>query len=278
MLGLHVFAGVVIGWCGLLMGLSPALCQEKELLMVTLEHPPHSFRADGNVTGASTEMLQGILTKMGYTPRFELLPWQRAQVMIENGEAAGIYTYTQTPQRLAAAYYSNPVSFTSDVLFKRKSDTISWKTFADLRPFRVGANDRYNYPVDFLEAANRGEFALDYVYGENANLQNLRKLKSKRIDLFICNPDVCRFIIKTKEPEFNDLDYIETLVAPLRTFHIGFSKKWPNSKRVRDEFNKYFDEYMKSGELKRIYDSYGMKLDYSKLGSNGTSFIDKSAE
>jgi ABC-type amino acid transport substrate-binding protein len=109
-------------------------------------------------------------------------------------------------------------------------------------------------------------------------LQNLKKLKARRIDLFICNPDVCGFIIKTQAPEFDDLDYIETLVAPLRTFHVGFSKKWPNSKAIRDEFNKAFDEFLKSGELKQLYDDYGMKLDYSKLGSNGASLLDKNAE
>jgi ABC-type amino acid transport substrate-binding protein len=278
MLRPFLFAKILFGWCCLVLGIFPSLSQGTELLIVTLEHPPHSFLNNGKVTGASTEILQRILTKLGYMPVFELLPWQRAQLMIENREACGIYTYTQTPQRVAAAYYSNPVSFTSDVLFKRKSDVITWKTFADLRPYRVGASERYNYPPGFLEAAQRGEFTLEYVYGENANLQNLKKLKDKRIDLFICNPDVCGFIIKTKTPEFDDLDYIENFVAPLRTFHVGFSKKWPNSKQIRDEFNKQFDELLKSGELKEIYDSYGMKVDYTKLGSDGAHYLDKNIE
>jgi ABC-type amino acid transport substrate-binding protein len=278
MLRTRVLTAVVIGCCCLLAPGSSAWCHGTELLMVTLEHPPHSFSANGLVTGASTEMLQRILTRMGYAPVFQLLPWQRAQVMIENGEAAGIYTYTQTPERLAAAYYSNPVSFTSDVLFKRKSASITWKTLDDLKPYLVGASERYNYPKDFLEAARQGGFRLEYVYGENANLQNLRKLKAQRIDLFICNPDVCGFIIKSKAPEFDDLNYIETLVAPLRTFHVGFSKKWPNSKQIRDDFNRYFDEFLKSGELKKIYDSYGIKPDYAKLGSNGAYFVSKDAE
>jgi ABC-type amino acid transport substrate-binding protein len=274
----HVFAGAVIGCCCLLAGGIPARAQTQALPMVTLEHPPHSFSVDGKVTGASTEMLQRILTRMGYTPVFQIVPWQRAQAMIEEGEAAGIYTYTQTPSRMAAAYYSNPVSFTSDVLFKRKDVSITWKTFADLRSYRVGASERYNYPQGFLEAAKRGEFTLEYVYGENANLQNLRKLKAQRIDLFICNPDVCGFIIKASAPEFDDLDYVETLVAPLRTFHVGFSKKWPNSKQIRDTFNKYFDEFIERGELKKIYDEYGIRADYAKLGSNGKYFLEPNNE
>lgn len=272
-----LFTVRVIGWSMALAAL-PCFSQGENLLMVTLEHPPHSFSVHGKVTGASTELLQQVLTQMGYTPDFQILPWQRAQAMIETGEAAGIYTYTQTPQRLAAAYFSNPVSFTSDVLFKRKSDAVTWKSFADLRPYRVGASERYNYPIDFLEAAKRGEFALEYVYGENANLQNLKKLKERRIDLFICNPDVCGFIIKTKAPELDDLDHIPHLIAPLRSFHVGFSKKWPKARAIRDEFNNVFDEMLNSGKLRQIYDHYGMATDYTELGSKGIAYLDRNAE
>ncbi len=268
---------VTLGCCFPLVGMIPSVSHGKDLLMVTLEHPPHSFSADGEVTGASTEVLQRIFTQMGYTPIFRLLPWRRAQAMVENGDAAGIYTYTQTPQRLATAYYSHPVSFTRDVLFKRKHDTITWKTFADLMSYRVGASDEYNYPEKFLAAAQRGTFSLSYVYGVQANFLNLKRLQLQRIDLFICNPDVCGFIIKTHLPEFDNLDYIDVPVAPVRSFHVGFSKKWPGSRQIRDEFNLLFDVMLANGELKKIYDRYGMKPDYGQLGSKGAAFLGENA-
>jgi len=66
----HSFLGAAMGCCWLLIGVSVGWSQGTELLMVTLEHPPHSFEADGKVTGASTEMIERILTQMGYKPIF----------------------------------------------------------------------------------------------------------------------------------------------------------------------------------------------------------------
>jgi len=96
--------------------------------------------------------------------------------MIEEGTAAGFYTYSQTPARLTAAYYSKS-GFPLPVMFclNARTTSLPGKTFADLHPYRVGASERYNYPKDFLDAAQQGVFMLEYVYGENANLQNLRK-------------------------------------------------------------------------------------------------------
>ena len=67
----HSFLGAAMGCCWLLIGVSVGWSQGTELLMVTLEHPPHSFEADGMVTGASTEMIERILTQMGYKPIFQ---------------------------------------------------------------------------------------------------------------------------------------------------------------------------------------------------------------
>ncbi len=103
-------------------------------------------------------------------------------------------------------------------------------------------------------------------------------LRAGRTDLFICNPDVCGFIIKSHGPEFDGIDYINKILAPLRSFHVGFSKKLPNGRQIRDEFNELFDEVLASGRLKQIYDKYGMSPDYEKLGSKGAVYLDKNAE
>jgi polar amino acid transport system substrate-binding protein len=269
---LKVAAGIVGSFC-LVVYLSTLFSEARKLWMVTLDHPPHSFLQDEKVTGASTEVLQEILTQMGYVPFFQLLPWRRAQQMMEEGKADGIYSYSETPERKEVAYLSNPISLTSDVFYKRKNEVIHWEKLSDLRSYRIGACGGYNYPEEFLTAVRQGELAVEYVTGENSNLMNLRKLKMGRIDLLICNPDVCGFIILSHNPEFNSLDHTEKTVAPPRTFHVGFSKKLPDGKQIRDEFNRRFDEFLTDGRLKKIYDKYGMKPDYRLLGSPGRSAV-----
>ncbi|MFH1154789.1 MAG: transporter substrate-binding domain-containing protein [Pseudomonadota bacterium] len=249
--------------------LLPSLSFGEELLMVTFEHAPHHYTENGNVTGGCTDMLRQILTGMGHKPVFRSMPWMRAQEMLNRGDADGIYVYTQTRERLQTAYYSNPVSYITLTLFKRRCDAIQWNTLSDIRPYRVGASGGYHYPDTFLKAAENGDFTLDYVFNNTPNLRNLRKLVAKRIDLFICNPEVCGIIMKKYAPEFDDLDYIDKNVAPPMSLHVGFSKKLTNGRQIRDEFNKKFDEFLSSGQLKHIYDKYGMKPDYEKLGSKG---------
>lgn len=249
-----------------------------ELLMVTIEHPPNNFIQNGEVTGANTEMLRHVLTQMGHTPKFLLVPTKRALKMVEDGDAAGIYTYTQAPERLKAAYVSNPVAFISTVFFKRKSDNIQWNVLSDLHGYKIGGTGAYNYPKTFMDAVEKGELAIEYIFGENSNAQNLKKLVSGRIGLFICNPDVCGFTIKAHAPEFDGIDYIDKSVGPVKSFHVGFSKKLANGKQIRDEFNEKFDEILANGLLKQIYDKYGMKPDYDKLGSNGISFLENGAQ
>jgi ABC-type amino acid transport substrate-binding protein len=96
-----------------------------------------------------------------------------------------------------------------------------------------------------------------------------------RIDLLICNPDVCGFLILTHHPEFDLIDYTDKTIAPPRTFHVGFSKKLPDGEKIRDEFNRRLDEFLADGRLIKIYDRYGMKPDYRRLGSKGRLTADK---
>lgn len=223
-------------------------------------------------------MLRQILSLMGQKPVFQSMPWKRAQETFNKGNADGIYVYTKTPKRLEKAYYSNPVSYITLTLFKRKEDNINWNKLSDISPYKVGASGGFHYPDNFLNAAANGEFTLEYVFGEDPNLLNLRKLLFKRIDLFICNPDVCGLIIKKHTPEFEGIDYIDKNVAPPMSLHVGFSKKLTNGKQIRDEFNKRFDEFLDTGQLKQIYDKFGMKPDHEKLGSKASISFDKSPE
>jgi len=269
------FRNGIAGIICLLVCLSSPFSAPKKLRMVTLDHPPQSFLQNEKVTGASTEMLWEILSQMGYAPSFELLPWKRAQQMIEEGKADGIYSYSETQERMKIAYFSNPISFTSDVFFKKRDKTVRWEKLSDLRPYRIGASGGYNYPEEFLAAVHRGELTVEYVTSENSNLLNLRKLLLGRIDLLICNPDVCGFLSLTHRPEFDLIDYTDKTIAPPRTFHVGFSKRLPDGEKIRDEFNRWFDEFLADGRLKKIYDRYGMKPDYRRLGSKGRPAADK---
>lgn len=68
--------------------------------------------------------------------------------------------------------------------------------------------------------------------------QNLKKLQLGRIDLFICEFNACSYIIHANPAEFGGIDYIDNPVGPIRTFHVGFSKKHPEGKALQERFDK----------------------------------------
>ncbi len=258
--------------------LPSVLANSSELPMVTAEFPPFSYMESGKLTGASVEVVETILTQIGYTPKYIFETWTRSQWMIEAGKAAGVFTYTQNATRLKAAYYTNPISSVRDVFFKRKEDDITWNNYSDLANIRVGGSSGYNYWKGFLSAAKDNVFKSYFIVGKNPEKQNLGKLMLGRIDVLICEISSCNFLIKRHKPDFESINYIDKEIGPERSFHVGFSKKWPESKKIRDEFNLYFDKLLASGEVLRIYNKYGVKANFNILGYKGAHLLDKANE
>ncbi len=259
----------VIGF--LCLGLFSALSFSKDLPVVTYDFPPYNYFDDGKVQGASTQVIKTIFKQMGYKPTISSLPFKRAQRFIEEGEAAVIYTYTHSPARRKTAYLSNPVSYISGVFFKRKDDDISWREYKDLSALRIGASGGYYYPEPFIKAIKDNAIRASFVYRKNPDLVNLRMLSKGRNDVFICEVNVCGHLIRKYAPEFDNLDFIDKRTGSLRSFHVGFSKKWPGSKKLRDEFNLQLDKLIDNGYLKKLYKESGIITDFSLLGAKGKS-------
>ncbi len=251
------------------LGLFSALSFGKDLPVVTYDFPPYNYFEDGKVQGASTQLIKKIFMEIGYEPIISSLPFKRAQRFIDEGEAAVIYTYTHSPARRETAYLSNPVSYISGVFFKRKEDDISWREYSDLASLRIGASGGYYYPEPFIKAIKDNAIRASFVYRKNSDLINLRMLTNRRNDIFICEVNVCGHLIRKYAPEFDGLNFINKRTGSLRSFHVGFSKKWPGSEELRDEFNMQLDILIRNGYLKKLYEEFGIITDFSLLGSKG---------
>lgn len=239
----------------------------EKLPVVTYDFPPYNYLENGKLVGASTELIQYIFKKAGHSLSITSLPFKRAQRFVDEGEAAIIFTYTHSEQRREKAYLSNPVSYISGVFFKRKEDNITWKKYKDLATLRIGASGGYYYPEPFMKVIKDNHIRANFVYRKNSDLINLRMLSMGRTDVFICELNVCGFLINKYAPEFNKLDYINKRTGSLRSFHVGFSKMWPKSEILRNEFNAVLDKTLATGQLKSIFEKYGVIVDFELLGS-----------
>ena len=254
-------------WIFVLSGMTLSKEQPKELSAATYDFPPYNYLEGGKLVGASTELLAYIFKEMGYTLSIASLPFKRAQKFVEKGEVAVIFTYTHSDQRRKTAYLSNPVSYISGVFFKRKEDDISWGQYKDLAALRIGASGGYYYPEPFFKAIEDNHIKANFVYRNNPDLVNLRMLNMGRTDVFICELNVCGFLMNKYKPEFEGIDYINKPTGSIRSFHVGFSKMRLESEGLRNKFNDALDKSLAVGQLQTIFKKYGIIVDFKLLGS-----------
>ena len=231
---------------------------EPELPIGVAEFPPFKYTApNGTIVGADTEIVEQVIQRMGYRPKIAMQPWKRVQEAGMRGQFAAIYSFTKNPERERHFYFTDPLSTVKDVFYKLKTSPITWSSLDDLQHLTIGASDGYNYAPVFMDAIKQQRFhKVQLVTGEVPELQLLRMLLLKRIDLFICEVSVCQYLIQTHAPELDGVDFIDKAIGPVRTFHLGFSKNWPQAEQLVKEFNTALARFVTEGHRQRIFEKY----------------------
>lgn len=220
--------------------------------------PPFEFAQDGKVVGFDTEIIEGVFQRLGYTPAIQVLPWSRAQEFAKNGTIAGLYGLTKSAEREQFYYFTEPLSTVEDVFFKRKEDQISWTTLNDLTAYRIGISGGYAYAPVLMNAITAGSLTTEVVTGDAADYRQLVKLRTKRIDLCVCEVSVGQHLIQTNAPEFAGIDFIDKSIGDIRPYYLGISKKWPGAKELVEKFNAELATFIAEGRRKAIFTKYGV--------------------
>ncbi|MDZ4262486.1 MAG: transporter substrate-binding domain-containing protein [Pseudomonadota bacterium] len=250
---------VVISCC-VLSAAHAALADNQNVLPIIMENfPPFEFKRDGVITGFNTEIITQVIKRMGYEPEIKALPWARAQLIAQNGQVAAIYGMAKNPEREQVYYFSDPISTVEDVFFKLKSKSISWQTLDDLKDYRVGYSNGYGYIAPFWAAVKNNKFkGASQLSGENLELRQLQELRLGRIDIAVCEVTVCNYLIQTNAPQFDMIVYIDQPLGGVRTYHIGFSKKWPGAEKLAKQFNVELAKFIAEGKRRAIFEKYGV--------------------
>jgi len=240
--GCEMFLGLTRYWivlCGLVLSVA-VLADERTIRVVTSEYPPYEYLRDGQLVGTDTRLVRRVLSEMGDEASFQVLPWARAEHMVRAGTADMLYSLTFSETRNQYYHFTNPISTAQDVFFKHKSQPLQWQSFDDLEGLGLGLTAEYSYAPEFMDWLQEGKARITRLSQEQPELTGLRMVALGRIDLFICERSVCEYFLKQKESEFPELAEVEPVagnVGPERGFRAGFSRKLPEGKLLRDEFN-----------------------------------------
>ena len=237
--------------------------QGKPVFLVTAEFPPYNYLQNNKLIGSSTEIIKKVFERMNMELEISLLPPKRAMSMAAKGQAAGYFTFTKNPQRLKDHYYSLPLSTISDVFFKKRDIAVDWKTLSDLKSYKIGATAGYNYAPEFLDAMNQKVINVDLITTGNPEFMHLKRLNAGRVDLIICEVTLCSHIVRSNPDQFKDIDFVDHPIGPVRTFHLGISKKWPNAAWIAKRFNETFLQLLEEGVIDKIHQKHGSRRDLS---------------
>jgi polar amino acid transport system substrate-binding protein len=243
-------------FAGLLCVVASLPVQARELLVVGT-HFPRLFYVQGAgaaVQGLGVDILELAAARAGHKLHFELLPWARAQAMVQAGQADILVGPYRTPERELKFVFSQ-LAFYEDALvfYGRKSQSPAWNgRFADLRVYSIGVVHGWAYGDVFEQArpSLKISSALDVESG-------LRMLLLGRIDLLASNE-------RNTLPVLEAQGWVDTLVRvgpPLGQLRGYFA--YPRTREgeaLRDQLDRHLAALRSAGALRELGERWGVKI------------------
>jgi polar amino acid transport system substrate-binding protein len=200
--------------------------------------------------GLVPEIITAAYGRKGYKVHFETMPWARVLLSVKKGIYDAAATAYFTEERAEVYFFSDAYMESSVVFYKRKDAPIDWKTLDDLRPYSIGVVRGNSYSPEFDGA--------EFLRKDSANseIQSLRKLLAKRVDLVVMDQLVGNYLINKELPQHKtDLEIIRPPLY-VNKLYLMFSRRVPDVQQKINAFNMGLLEISKNGTLKCIIDKY----------------------
>lgn len=153
----------------------------KEIVLATLEWPPHACEKCAG-QGAAISVLRKLIEEEGHTLRVIFYPWSRCIEQAKKGTVNGCWPSWKS-DLIGTDLIPSDILYSSNVgLAERAEDPVNIKSLLDLKKIRFGAVQDYGYSQEYLELVSSGVLKPEIV---RTDLQNIKKLASKRIDATI---------------------------------------------------------------------------------------------
>jgi polar amino acid transport system substrate-binding protein len=155
--------------------------QGQPLRIVSEAWPPYIHDDNGELRGLDYETAHTVLQRLGVEVEWQLLPWRRCLLALEQGQADGILGVFHTPEREVSMLFPHePLSQVELVLFYAKANPHPFQRLADLRGLKVGVSAGYWYSNQAFR-----ESELFTREPAPSHVANFGKLVRKRVDLVI---------------------------------------------------------------------------------------------
>ncbi len=204
--------------------------------------------------GYATHMLTLAFENQGIKLDIKYLPWKRAIIMTQGGQYDLTFWWFWTEEKQQKFYYGDALLESDTYFFHLKSKQFDWKTYDDLKPYKVGLTRGYSYTKELRDMVKTGGIEGEEV---TSDLQNFKKLLLERIDIFpMTKREGLYLICKIFPPEQTARITFHPKILVSSNGHTIFPKSQKNSKKLMELYN----EGLKTITEQGIVEKYKIKL------------------
>lgn len=225
----------------------------KPLLFVSSEYTPYVMKSGkGKMIGIMPDLINAAFADSGVSVNYQLVPWKRAESLVQQGKAFAAFPYSKTEQREAQFYFSDVVLEFQPALFYLAENFpggFTWQSFAQLKPYRIASVigyapnrhfERYGIPTIIVSEESGA----------------LTMIKGKRADFFLLDSKVGRHLIKKLFPSSVHEFRHTTSPDVTGSYYLMVSKAEQQNKTILLHFNQGLQSLRASGEYQRILRRY----------------------
>ena len=234
------------------------ILQAQTLTIYTEEFPPFNYTNNKQIEGVSTDIVNAIMKKTYFDYTIISIPWARAYKMSQEEPNSLIFSMSRRVKREKLFNWIGIIVPSVHSVFSLKSrDDIEINALDDLKQYQIGTtieDARETYLV------NKG-FELSKfqrVAGKSAYLQNYKKLKKERIDVWPMTDAVMNFIVRKAGDEPSKVLKKVYEFSELSTGGYYLAASLSTSDEVVNELKKVLEDFKKTLAYKKILQKWGM--------------------
>lgn len=207
----------------------PINAQERIIEVAAWRFPPYAYvDSSGELRGIAVETVKEVLIAMGYKPKMVLMPFKRCLMSMQQGSMPLMLPCAFSDERSKYLRYSQPIYHITTHLWHRDGDTDCWDDYPDLIGLRIGVGLGYSYGKQWDEAVAKYNLKLQPTPGNSAESTHFLMLDDGRIDMFISDFEVGKFVKNQGAPRFDNIYPCPKKIDADRPFGAAISRAYFN--------------------------------------------------
>lgn len=210
------------------------------------------YNEKGKLTGYAIELVKELIRRHGTKNTIELVPWARGYEKVLNTPDTALFLMVRNPEREKLFKWVGPMTSPKFVLIARKDSHYKFKTLEDAKKVqKIGC-----YSGDAREQflLSKGFTNLDSLSKERPNQNNLKKLESGRIDLWVTSLD--DLFSTAKELGLSPSLFESVFTLEVAYTYIAFNKNTKDS--VLKSWKVILEQMKKDGTYSKIMTDFSM--------------------